>query len=358
MQLPEFVAPPFSHSDFTDIIDVRSPSEFEDDHIPGAITLPVLSDSERVKVGTIFNGDSFTARRMGASLISKNIHQHLDGPLASKDRDFAPLIYCWRGHIRSNSMALILKTIGWRARVLQGGYKAWRKWLIDDLDHMTAQKTPELIVLSGLTGCGKTRLLHALKKQGAQTLDLEGLANHKGSILGEASQGHQPTQKLFETRLWDDFRHYDPSRPVFTEGESNRIGKIHLPGTLWQRLGSGRVVLIDLPLTERARFLADDYPHFVNEPDKLKAKLDGLRRLRGHAQVDQWHSQIDTREWPVFLTSILENHYDKVYRTPGSDDSVYQSPEFTLELPLFSPTVFDDYATKLIERYDKSLISH
>ena len=253
--------------------------------------------------------------------------------------------------MRSNSMGTIFRAIGWRARVIEGGYKSWRKWLINDLEQKLSSKKNKLIVLAGLTGCGKTKLLHALKEQGAQILDLEGHANHKGSILGNPAVGSQPSQKLFETRLWEDFKNYDPSKPVFTEAESNRIGKIHCPSALWNRLGKARVVQVHLPLEERAKFLADDYPHFVNEPDHLKKTLDGLRRLRGHEQVDEWHCQIDSRDWTTFLASILVNHYDIVYRKPGSDDSVYHEPEHHLRLEKFTPTVFQEGATALIEHY-------
>ncbi len=351
MQLPECVKTPFHPGDFSDIIDVRAPSEFKDDHIPGAINLPVLSDEQRKTIGTLHAANTFEARRLGATLITENIHRHLATTLADRQRDFAPLIYCWRGNLRSNSMAIIFRAIGWRSRLLHGGYKQWRKWLIADLDEKLSTKTPELIVLGGLTGCGKTRLLHALAEQGAQVLDLEGHADHKGSILGNPTSREQPSQKWFESRLWQDFQSFDPSRPVFTEAESNRIGKIHCPGALWKRLGQARIVQVSLPLRDRALFLAEDYPHFIEKPERLKEKLNGLRRLRGHAQVDQWHQQIDQKDWPTFLESILVHHYDLVYRRPGSDESVYQEPEFHLELSHYHETVFQENAAELIRHY-------
>ena len=248
-------------------------------------------------------------------------------------------------------MAIIMRAIGWRARVIDGGYKAWRKWLMADLAEQISKPKPELIVLAGLTGCGKTKLLHALKEQGAQVLDLEGNANHKGSILGNPATGGQPSQKHFETSLWGDFSNYDPSRPVFTEAESNRIGKIQLPGSLWKRLGEARVAQVHLPLAERAKFLAADYPHFIEDPQRLKDTLDGLRRLRGHQQVDQWHQQIDSRDWVPFLESILLHHYDVVYRKPGSEESIYHEPEDHLHLEQFTETTFSDGATELIQRF-------
>ncbi len=351
MQQPERVTCPLNLGEFHDIIDVRTPLEFAEDHIPGAINLPVLSDAEHHEVGLLHASSPFEARRLGATLITKNIHAHLASTLAGKSADFCPLLYCWRGNMRSSSMAVIFRAIGWRARVLDGGYKAWRKWLLAHLPETFSPAQPELIVLGGLTGCGKTRLLHELAKQGAQVLDLEGLANHRGSILGTDPDDPQPTQRLFESRLWSAFQNYDPTRPVFTEAESNRIGSVHLPSSLWKRLGSGRLVLLDLPLLERAKLLADDYDHFIQDPDSLKDTLDGLRRLRGHEQVDAWHRQIEARDWPAFLSSILADHYDLVYRRPGSEDSVYPVPEHTIDLPSCAPEDFEKAASDLIARY-------
>ncbi|MFT6180671.1 MAG: tRNA 2-selenouridine synthase [Akkermansiaceae bacterium] len=351
MDLPESITPPFSLADFPDIIDVRSPAEFEEDHIPGAYNLPVLTDEERHEVGALNAENPYQARRLGATLITKNIHHHLATTLADHPTTFAPLIYCWRGNLRSNSMAVIFRAIGWRSRVIQGGYKAWRKYLMADMEATISPPKPELIVLGGLTGCGKTRLLHELDRQGAQILDLEGLANHRGSILGNAPDSPQPNQKRFESSLWTAFRNFDPERPVFTEAESNRIGRLQCPPPLWKRLGEGRMILIDLPLPERAKLLAEDYEHFIENPDSLKETLNGLRRLRGNEQVDTWHQQIDTRDWDAFLQSILVDHYDLCYRRPGSEDSVYPEPEVTFQPASSSTADFQKAAADLIARH-------
>ena len=351
MDLPERISPPFSLADYPDIIDVRSPTEYTEDHIPGAINLPVLTDEERHEVGALNAENPYQARRLGATLITKNIHRHLATTLANHPGSFAPLIYCWRGNLRSNSMAIIFRAIGWRTRVIDGGYKAWRKYLMADLEPTISPPRPELIVLGGLTGCGKTRLLHELKNQGAQILDLEGLANHRGSILGNAPGSPQPNQKRFESRLWEAFRGFDPDRPVFTEAESNRIGRLQCPPPLWKRLGEGQMVLVELPLHERGKLLAGDYEHFIAHPDSLKDTLDGLRRLRGNDQVDEWHRQIDARNWTGFLESILVDHYDLCYRRPGSEDSVYSEPQDTLSLLTCHETDFQKAAADLIARY-------
>ncbi|YCM45486.1 tRNA 2-selenouridine(34) synthase MnmH [Verrucomicrobiaceae bacterium 227] len=351
METPERIIPPFAPEDFETIIDVRTPLEYAEDHVPGAINLPVLSDQERHDVGLLNSISPFEARRLGATLITKNIHRHLSTTLADHPATFAPLIYCWRGNLRSNSMAVIFRAIGWRSRVIQGGYKAWRKWLMSDLENTIGPDKPKLVVLGGFTGCGKTRLLKVLEKQGAQILDLEGLANHRGSILGNEPDSPQPGQKAFESQLWKSFRDFDPSRPVFTEAESNRIGRLQCPPSLWRRLGQGRVVLVDLPLKERATLLAEDYQHFIQNPQSLKDTLDGLRRLRGHDQVNRWHQQIDSGDWPSFLESILVDHYDLAYRLPGSEDSVYPKPSHSLEIPSANSADFEKAAADLISQY-------
>lgn len=351
MELPERISPPFDLADFPDIIDVRAPLEFQEDHLPGAINLPVLSDEERHEVGLLHAQNPFKARRIGATLITKNIHKHLATTLADHPRSFAPLIYCWRGNLRSHSMALIFRAIGWRSRIIHGGYKAWRKYLMGDMEATISPSQPKLIVLAGLTGCGKTRLLHELARQGAQILDLEGLAKHRGSILGDNPNNPQPNQKLFESQLWQSFRQFDPQRPVFTEAESNRIGRLQCPPALWKRLSTARTVLIDLPLSERAQLLAQDYQHFISSPKTLKEKLEGLRRLQSHKQVDTWFQQIDSGDWDAFLRSILTDHYDLCYRNPGSEGSVYTSPERRLRPASISHSDFQKTAADLISLY-------
>ena len=354
MDLPERVDLPISLAEFPDIIDVRSPSEYEEDHIPGAINLPVLTDEQRHEVGLLHTQSPYEARRLGATLITANVHRHLSTTLANHPRDFAPLLYCWRGNLRSNSMAVIFRAIGWRARILEKGYKAWRKWLMDDLESTFSKPEPELIVLGGLTGCGKTLLLHELRKQGAQILDLEGIANHRGSILGTSPDSAQPNQKRFESELWHEFQQYDPNRPVFTEAESNRIGRLQCPPSLWKRLGQARVVLLELPIEERVKLLTREYIHFVNDRDLLKDTIFGLTRLRGKERIEQWNQWIDEEQWPEFLESILVDHYDLVYRSPGSDDSVYNTPERTLSLKSSTHTDFEAAARDLIRQYQES----
>ncbi|MDC0088103.1 tRNA 2-selenouridine(34) synthase MnmH [Akkermansiaceae bacterium] len=350
MKHVETITLPHDLSEFTEIVDVRAPSEFAEDHLPGAINLPVLYDDERAEVGTIYKKNPFEARRLGARLISANIAKHLETHLAENDKTYTPLIYCWRGGMRSNSMAHVLRSIGWRARLIDGGYKSFRKHVSDELERLFSLTELQLTVLAGPTGVAKTRILHTLKDQGAQVLDLEGLANHRGSVLGLAPNETQPSQKMFETRLWETVKSFDLSKPIFTEAESNRIGAVHCPPDLWKKLGTGKVVNIDLPLEERAAFLLDDYPHFNDDPQHLKGLLDRLVKIRGHEQVNTWHELIDSGKWNDFVISVLRDHYDLVYRRAGHEQSNYSAPIHQVTLADFSPASLKQAALDLISR--------
>lgn len=344
----EKVSLPINAQDFSCVIDVRSPAEFADDHVPGAINLPALTNEQRAEVGTLDKQVSpFHARRLGACYITENLSRHLATTLADKDKSFAPLIYCWRGGMRSQSVATVLRSIGWRARVIEGGYRAYRTYVMQRTAELLDSGKYQLHTLSGLTGTGKTRQLHALAAAGAQVLDLEGLANHKGSLLGDNPESPQPSQRLFETRLLAALESFDPALPIWTEAESSKIGKLQCPAPLWKALGRSRVYLIKVPLIERAKMLREDYPHFITDRDGLAANLDHLRALRGHKQVDIWHEQIQQEDWPTFLESILLDHYDLCYRSPGSDGSNYSAPAHILEIGDLSPAGLAETAQKL-----------
>ncbi len=349
MKHVETITLPHDLSEFTEIIDVRAPSEFAEDHLPGAINLPVLSDDEREEVGTIYNNDPFFARKIGAAMISNNAAAHLKGHLSNKDKSYAPLIYCWRGGMRSGSFAHILRSIGWRARIISGGYKTFRKFISEDLTTIFSNPELQLTILAGPTGVAKTRMLHTLREQGAQILDLEGLANHRGSVLGLTPETSQCSQKYFETQLWHAVSQLDPNKTIFTEAESNRIGKLHCPPALWKKLGEGQVIELKMETEQRAQFLLDDYPHFTAQPEHLKALLERLTKLRGHEQVQQWHQQIDAEKWPEFVTSVLNDHYDLVYRRAGDEKSNYAKPSTTLELRNFSAEILQKVAKQLIQ---------
>lgn len=341
----EYVAASAVEEPWQAIIDVRSPGEFAIDHIPGAINLWVLSNEEHKEVGTLYTQSPFEARRLGAKYVTAHIAEHLEGALSQKSAGYAPLVYCARGGMRSASMARVLRSIGWRARVLEGGYKAFARFRRESFEKMIAKK--QLIVLAGPTGTAKTRLLSVLEKKGACILDLEALACHKGSVLG-GLESPQPSQKSFETALWKVLDTCRESACVFVEAESNRIGNRHCPPALWKALGKARVVDVCMPLAGRVSFLKEDYAHFLEDRRGLKIALNKLIALRGKKQVSQWHSQIDAGNWEEFLSSILANHYDRCYRMPGIAKSHYPSPECQVFLDNASQQELERAAERLL----------
>lgn len=346
MQEIETISLPHPLEEFSSIVDVRTPDEYAEDHLPGAVNLPVLTNEERIEVGTLYKRDSFAARILGARYISLNAANHLETLKEQWDRQHQPLLYCWRGGLRSHSLTHILRSVGWRARLLEGGYKGYRKFVLNDLREQLGAPNPAFHVLAGLTGSGKTRLLKHLEAAGGQVLDLEGLANHRGSLLGNL--GPQPSQKLFESSLHHTLSRFEKDRPVFVEAESNRIGARSIPAPLWQKLNTASVTEVRLALPHRAQLLLDDYPRFLDEPEELSQLLDKLRPLRGHQQVDHWHELISKRDWPAFLKSILRDHYDLCYRPAGSTKSNYQAPSKTLELEDGSESSFRKAAEHLL----------
>lgn len=297
-----------SKAEFDTIIDVRAPSEFAEDHIPGAINLPVLSDAERARVGKIYKQESpFMARKIGAALVAKNAAHHLQTILSDKPGSWQPLVYCWRGGQRSGSFATILSQIGWRVSVLEGGYKCWRRMVLEQLYNMPFPA--RIVLLNGGTGTGKTDILTQAHALGAQVIDLEGLAQHRGSVFG--GTGDQPSQKLFETRLAQATAALDPARPVLIEGESNRIGAIRLPPMLWEAMRGADVIEIAAPLAARANYIAHRYADLAQDSAQLDQILDTLRKHHAAAMVQHWQTMAKN---PVALSqSLIANHYDPRY---------------------------------------------
>ncbi len=300
----------FDHG-FDAVIDVRSPSEYAEDHIPGAISLPVLDDAERARVGTVYKRQSpFLARKIGAALIFRNAAAHVEGPLMGHDGGWRPLVYCWRGGQRSGSFAWMLREIGWRAETVPGGWRSYRRLVTRAL--YDAPLRHRLIQLGGHTGTAKTALLPLLAARGVQVLDLEGLANHRGSLLG-AMPGGQPAQKGFETRLAAALHRLDPARPVVAEAESSKIGGLILPPSLWEAMKAAPWIEIAAPIEARARYLARAYDDILSDAGTLSARLAPLRRFRGHALVDRWEALIAAGERVALCRSLAEDHYDPAY---------------------------------------------
>ena len=323
---------------FDSVIDVRSETEFAEDRLPGAINCPVLTDAERVEVGTMNRlQSSFEAKRRGAACVARNIATHLEQTFADKPRSWKPLVYCWRGGNRSGSMTHILGRIGWQARQLDGGYRAFRRAVLADLVGLPSRFTFQ--VICGTTGSGKSRLLQQLAEVGAQALDLEALAHHRGSVLGGLPTLPQPSQKHFETRIWNALRRFDPSRPVFVESESRKVGELRVPDQLLLAMRASDCIRLDLPLDARVRLLRDEYVHFESDVRTLHEKLDCLAALHGREQVGRWKQLVDERRWDALVECLLVEHYDPAYlRSIGRNFT--RSPDAT---PLSLAT--DDVAT-------------
>lgn len=297
---------------FDAIIDVRSPSEFALDRLPGAVNCPVLDDAERATVGTMHKVDSaFAARRHGAALVARNIARHLELNFADKPRPWRPLVYCWRGGQRSGAMVHVLTAIGWPARQLEGGYRAFRRHVVSELEQLPRRF--RLRIICGPTGSGKSRLLHHLAKCGAQVLDLEQMARHRGSVLG-ALPLPQPSQKHFETQLWSALHAFDPRRPVFAESESRKVGQLRLPDALIEHMRDSECVQLQLPTEARVRLLRDEYSHFEADASALMRQLDCLVALHGRDRVESWKALAAAHRWDEMVRRLLEEHYDPAYQ--------------------------------------------
>lgn len=298
---------------FDELVDVRSPAEFADDHLPGAINAPVLDNDERARVGTLYAKESpFKATRIGAALVARRLATHLDTLFADRPAQWKPLVYCWRGGKRSGAVVEWFNLIGWRAKQLDGGYKRWRTHVMQGLASLPAQL--DVVVLAGATGSGKTRLLHALAQAGAQTLDLEGLARHRGSLLGDLPGQPQPSQRGFETALFTALSSLDPARPVFVEAESRRIGALDLPTALMEKLHAGRCIRIEADPDERVAFLLEDYAHLFDAPPAFKQRLAQLVGIQSHDTVAAWQALVDADARAELFHALIERHYDPAYR--------------------------------------------
>ncbi|WP_062603521.1 tRNA 2-selenouridine(34) synthase MnmH [Caballeronia calidae] len=298
--------------DFQEIVDVRTPLEFAEDHIPGAINAPVLSNEERVIIGTMYKQVSpFEATRVGAAMVARNIAMHLDTIFADKPRNWRPLVYCWRGGKRSGSMTTWLNMIGWQARQLDGGYKSYRRDVVERLG--TLPRRFRYVALIGHTGSGKTRLLQALDAAGAQTLDLEGLAAHRGSLLGALPGRPQPSQKAFDSALVDTLSRFDPARPVFVEAEGRRIGAITMPDAVLDSLHAASCVEVEARREDRIAFLLQDYAHLFDESAFFKAQLSKLIGLHSRERVEHWHRLIDENARAELFAELIDRHYDPAY---------------------------------------------
>ncbi len=290
---------------------MRSPSEYAEDHIPGAINCPVLDDAERIRVGTLHQQSPFEARKIGAALVARNIARHLEERWLDKSRTWHPLIYCWRGGQRSGAMTHILRQIGFAAERLDGGYKSYRHHVREQL--LVLPEKFSFRVLCGLAGSGKSRLLTALQQAGAQVLDLEEIARHRGSVLGDMPDKAQPSQKSFDSQLLARLETFDPALPVYVESESKKIGALRVPDTLIQAMWNSPCLKLESPIALRVALLREEYAHFLRAPDLLAASLDRLKGTYANELLAHWHSLCKAQAWDEFITELLAQHYDPAY---------------------------------------------
>lgn len=297
---------------FDTVIDARSEDEFAEDHLPGAVNWPTLNNAERILIGTLYKQvNQFEAKKRGAALAARNIAAHIEREVIDKPRDWKPLAYCWRGGKRSGSLSLILDQIGFRVTLVEGGYKAFRAAMLQDIPNHVARLN--FRVVCGTTGSGKTRLLHALAAQGAQVLDLEGLARHRSSVLGAIPGTPQPTQKHFDMLIWDALRRLDNTRPVYVESESKKVGNVSIPTALVERMRASPCLDLTLPMSERVALLMEDYACFVHDHTHFCDRLDVLTVQRGKAVIEAWKAQVRNNAIEPVVQELLELHYDPVY---------------------------------------------
>jgi tRNA 2-selenouridine synthase len=333
-------------SGFDSIIDARTPSEYAEDHIPGAVSAPVLDDAERAEVGTMYKQISpFEAKKVGASLVSRNVSHHIEKLFRDKDRAWRPLVYCWRGGKRSGAMAHILREVGWDAHTLEGGYKAYRRWVVQQLNERPEQLN--FVVIHGPTGSGKSRFLGALRESGAQVLDLEALAAHRGSVLGGLPGQPQPSQKMFESTLLKELISFQSEKPVFVEGESKKIGELQVPDALMQRMRASPCVALEAPLETRVELLLEEYRHFLEDRAALEAQLDCLVALHGREKIGAWKALAQGGEWREFVARLLAEHYDPAYRRSSVRNFPGLAAARTVRIGSARPEAFQQAAAAL-----------
>ncbi len=332
---------------FDAIIDVRSPSEFALDHIPGAQNFPVLNDEERIQIGTMYKQiGAFEAKKLGAALVARNIGLHLQGAWQQKDKHWRPLIYCWRGGNRSGAMAHVLAKVGWPVFMIDGGYKAYRHHINLSLPGLSQAISIKMIC--GPTGSGKSRLLQHLANLGAQVLDLEELAKHRGSVLGHLPSQAQPSQKAFESAIWQQLRQFSPLRPVYIEAESKKVGNLRVPECLMASMRTAACVVLELSQADRVELLLQDYAHFVSEPLKLIQQMEFLRAQHSNEQINQWQGMALAQDFPILVSQLLARHYDPAYLRSMERNFLQYGQAQQLALHGVSHQIFGATALQLI----------
>lgn len=343
-------------SSFDEIIDVRSPGELQDDHVPGAINLPVLSDEERALVGTIYKQESaFRARKIGGALVAKRAGMNIEQHLLDKPGSYRPLVYCWRGGMRSGAFATILKQIGWRAEVLEGGYKSYRRAVVELLYSPGGRAEAlarRLIVVDGNTGTAKTELLHKMAARGAQVIDLEGLAGHRGSLFG-GMDARQSSQKTFDSAIARHLAGFDPARPVFVEAESSRIGRLALPNVLWSLMREAPKICVEAPLAERGAYLTRAYANITSDRERLSSTLDLLKPYHAADRLKAWQALAAEGRMEDLACELAAHHYDPKYDRQRARDPRREVGSVHLES--FAPDALDRAALEILSLADNDV---
>lgn len=291
--------------DNTPIVDVRSPAEYADGHICGAVTLPLFSDDERAKVGTTYTKvGKPEAIDLGLEIVGPKMTF-----LAKEAKNIAPdgelKIHCWRGGMRSEKMAWLFELVGLKVTVLNGGYKAFRQELLKDFKNLR-----NLVVLQGPTGSGKTMILHELEKRGEQILDLEKRANHKGSAFGAIGLGDQPSTAQFQNNLYTDILKLDVSRRIWIESESLSIGRVYLPETLWEAMNNSNVIELVIDKTIRAKRIVEEYGNL--DQNLLAASIEKIQNRFGGDRTKKALELLQEQKLEE-VTMLLLEYYDKGY---------------------------------------------
>lgn len=340
---PRSLSQVIDHS-FDEVIDVRSPSEFATDHIPDAVNLPVLNCEERAEVGRIYSRESrFKAKRIGAAYVARNIAGHIENWLADRTGSYRPLIYCWRGGERSAAMAEVLRRVGWRAETLEGGYRTYRRLVVSQLHER--EFPSEIVLLEGNTGTAKTAVLQALHQAGAQTIDLEHVAGHRGSLFGSTGQ-RQPSQRAFESAIAKCAVQLDPLRPVAVEAESSKIGDLQIPLSLWNAMKRSRRVEIRAPVNARVRHLLANFADLIADPERREQAISKLAAFHSKERIADWLRLSSEGSFETLVRELIEHHYDARYRKHR--ERIATKPELTVDLPGLSAEEITHAADRIV----------
>jgi len=311
------------------IIDARSPAEFEEDHITGALNVPMLDNRQRIEIGTLYKQNAFRARKRGAVYALRAIENFLlSDQIVANDHKLAILVYCARGGQRSGALASVLSQIGYSVFRLERGYKTYRAFVTEKL---TGPLPEPVWVLHGYTGSLKTAILQSLADR-VNVIDLEGCARHRGSLLGDLPGVPQPCQRAFETALLQQIVSCSPDRPTLIEGESRRIGACSIPNGIWQHMREGNQLWLDMPRAVRTANILEGYAEY-RDPALMGTRLDKLARYLPRKVLADMRADLDSSDWPALVDRLLEHHYDPLYRR------AVKRAEFRLEATSFREAV-------------------